>query len=204
MATTSDNNGLLLALVVGGALYYLYQRQQALATQYGVENNLTGDIETFAQNVTNTVENATIGSSGIRGIRNNNPGNIRHVPGWPTTPDQAWQGMSATQTDNSFIQFVDALHGIRALHVVLNTYYTKYELDTVTGLISRWAPPQDKNNTVAYIAFVSNSMDVGANDVLNMTDIPTMTALVHAIIVKENTVDPYLATGQLAQAMAMA
>lgn len=201
MARTSGNNGMLTALLVGGALYYLYQRQQALANQYGVADNISGDLEQFAQNVTNTVEVATIGNT--RGERNNNPGNIRHDPGYPTSKQTQWQGMSATQTDSGFVQFDNVLYGIRALHVNLNSYWTKHGLNTVTGIISRWAPPQDKNNTAAYIAFVANSMGVAANAALDMTDIGTMTALVHAIIMRENTEDPYFANGQLQQAMAL-
>jgi hypothetical protein len=198
MDSTSDSNSLLLALLVGGALYYFYQRSQAQAAQYGVQNNVIGDVENLAQEVTNTVENATMGST--RGERNNNPGNIRPDPRPPQTQ---WQGLSAMQTDSGFLQFDNVLYGIRALHVNLNSYWTKHNLNTITGIIKRWAPPQDRNNTAAYIAFVSQSMGVVADAQLDMTDLATMTALVHAIIMKENGADPYLSTGQLQQAMAL-
>ena len=43
-----------------------------------------------------------------RGLRNNNPGNIRHG-------SSQWQGMSAEQPDNAFIKFDDPVYGIRAI-----------------------------------------------------------------------------------------
>ena len=58
-----------------------------------------------------------------RGIRNNNPGNIRH--------GEKWEGLSDKQTDSSFCIFVSPEYGIRALAKVLLTYYKKYQLNTV-------------------------------------------------------------------------
>jgi hypothetical protein len=197
MAKSTGNNAVLLALVVGGALYYLYQRQQALSAQYGVANDITGDIEQFSTNVVNTVENATIGTT--RGERNNNPGNIRL-----TSPQTQWQGLSAIQQDGSFCQFTSPLYGIRAMHVNFNTYFEKYGLNTVQQIISRWAPAADHNNTAAYIANVCNSMGVSATQTLDLTNEQTMMALIHAVIMQENGSDPYLASGQLQQAVAMA
>ena len=43
-----------------------------------------------------------------RGIRNNNPGNIKKN-------GVDWDGLSEEQTDNTFFQFDDPVYGIRAL-----------------------------------------------------------------------------------------
>ena len=84
-----------------------------------------------------------------RGIRNNNPLNIRR------SKDQ-WKGMSKTQNDRSFCQFETLEYGWRAaFYLLTRTYYHKYRLYTIRGIISRWAPPQDNNDTSAYIANVS-------------------------------------------------
>ena len=56
-----------------------------------------------------------------RGIRNNNPGNIRHG-------GSKWQGMSETQTDDEYIQFDDPVYGIRALAKLLKNYHLHKEL----------------------------------------------------------------------------
>ena len=85
-----------------------------------------------------------------RGIRNNNPLNIRRM-----YKDQ-WKGLRAQQQDASFCQFETMEWGWRAaFYLLTKTYYFSYQLDTIRGIISRWAPPQDHNNTEAYIKNVS-------------------------------------------------
>ena len=84
-----------------------------------------------------------------RGIRNHNPLNIRR-----TAKDQ-WKGMAEVQTDRAFVQFKSLEYGWRAAFLLLTrTYYHKYRLYTIRGIISRWAPPTE-NKTEAYIANVS-------------------------------------------------
>ena len=84
-----------------------------------------------------------------RGIRNHNPLNIRR------SKDQ-WKGMAEVQSDRAFVQFKSLEYGWRAaFYLLTRTYYHKYRLYTIRGIISRWAPPQDNNNTSAYIANVS-------------------------------------------------
>ena len=85
-------------------------------------------------------------SMSTRGIRNNNPANIRR--------GCIWRGLSKTQSDKEFCQFISMAWGVRALLVTLRTYVKKYHLHTVREIITRWAPPSDGNNTEAYIKFV--------------------------------------------------
>jgi hypothetical protein len=59
------------------------------------------------------------------------------------------------QTDRAFCQFKSLEYGWRAAFILLTrTYYHKYRLYTIRGIISRWAPPSE-NKTEAYIANVS-------------------------------------------------
>ena len=81
-----------------------------------------------------------------RGIRNCNPANIRK--------GSNWKGLRAKQTDKAFCQFTEMKWGVRALLCLLRTYVQKYGLKSVAQIIRRWAPPQDHNNTDAYIDFV--------------------------------------------------
>lgn len=85
-----------------------------------------------------------------RGIRNNNPANIRH--------GCKWRGLRTTQTDSQFCQFVIMYYGIRALIITLRTYVTAHGLHTIPQIISRWAPPSDHNHTDEYIKYVNNKM----------------------------------------------
>ena len=83
-----------------------------------------------------------------RGIRNNNPLNIRR------SKDQ-WKGLADAQTDRAFCQFKSLEYGWRAaFYLLTRTYYHKYRLYTIRTIIRRWAPPGE-NNTEAYIANVS-------------------------------------------------
>jgi len=83
-----------------------------------------------------------------RGIRNNNPLNIRR------SKDQ-WKGMAEAQTDGAFVQFKTLEYGWRAaFYLLTRTYYHKYRLYTIRAIISKWAPPCE-NNSKAYVENVS-------------------------------------------------
>ena len=85
-----------------------------------------------------------------RGIRNNNPANIRRGCNW--------KGLIRQQKDREFCQFVTMTWGVRALLVTLRTYVVKHHLHTVREIITRWAPPSDRNNTEKYIDFVEKAV----------------------------------------------
>lgn len=83
-----------------------------------------------------------------RGIRNNNPANIRRGCNW--------KGLTEKQTDKEFCQFTTMTWGVRALLITLRTYVVKHHLHTIREIITRWAPPSDGNNTEKYIEFVED------------------------------------------------
>ncbi len=113
-----------------------------------------------------------------RGYRNRNPGNIDRTG----TP---WQGMAADQSaDKRFIVFEEAEWGIRAIVRILRTYRDKHKLDTVRGIISRWAPPAE-NPTHLYIQFVTDKLRVDPDDPIDIDDYETLKTLIRAIIRKE-------------------
>lgn len=116
-----------------------------------------------------------------RGIRNNNPGNIRHG-------SAKWQGMAAQQTDANFVQFVSPEYGIRALSILIGNYYTKNGLNTVRKIISRYAP-NTENNTEAYAQAVAKAIGVVPDTIINVNT--HKVALVEAIIQHENGKQPY-------------
>ncbi len=97
-----------------------------------------------------------------RGIRNFNPGNIRHAKG------TRWQGMSANQNDSAFVQFTGPQWGIRAIARTLITYQDKHALRTIRQIISRWAPPSE-NNTESYIRQVAARVGVAPTRVSTCT-----------------------------------
>lgn len=109
-----------------------------------------------------------------RGIRNNNPGNLR-----PT--GDKWQGMAGT-SDN-FLVFENIIWGCRALSTDLSNKFFK-GLNTVTKIIGQYAPPSE-NNTIAYINAVSNAIGVTPDQPLNWTK-DLLAKFTRAVIMHEN------------------
>ena len=97
-----------------------------------------------------------------RGLRNNNPLNIRHS-------NDKWQGIAATQTDAAFVQFQSMAYGYRAAWKTLDSYYRRFRSErkpyTVRTIISRWAPPSE-NDTEAYIRAVVRLSGLGGNETI--------------------------------------
>ena len=92
-----------------------------------------------------------------RGIRNNNPLNIRRSK-------DKWKGLRAVQADASFCQFETLEYGWRAaFYLLTRTYYHKYRLFTIRAIISKWAPPME-NKTEAYINNVSRLTGIGPDE----------------------------------------
>lgn len=118
-----------------------------------------------------------------RGIRNNNPGNIRKSA-------DPWQGLADDQPDPAFFTFKTPAYGIRALSRILITYQDKHGLDTIRQIICRWAPPSE-NDTESYVRSVAKSCDLPAELTLDLHDDRFLRPLVEAIIRHENGVQPY-------------
>lgn len=119
-----------------------------------------------------------------RGVRNHNPGNIKK--------GQTWQG-ETKGTDKTFETFKSAEYGIRAIGITLRTYNMKHNLDTIDGVIKRWAPPSE-NKTTNYINFVAKQLGIKSNTKLKLFDAKgninnrkALTALINAIIKMETS-----------------
>ena len=97
-----------------------------------------------------------------RGIRNDNPLNIRHGK-------SQWVGMREKQTDKQFVQFTARVYGYRAAFVLLRNYIGKGK-DTIGKIIAKWAPSSDGNNTQSYINYVSKSTGINASHALRWED----------------------------------
>lgn len=105
-----------------------------------------------------------------RGIRNNNPGNIR------VSKDQ-WEGM--TGDDGAFVTFDSPESGVRALGKNLLSY-GRQGYDSIEKIINRWAPPNE-NDTKAYIDSVVAATGIPATQSLDLSNPDTLSALAQAI-----------------------
>ncbi len=117
-----------------------------------------------------------------RGIRNNNPGNIRK--------GEKWQGLAETQNDSSFLVFKSPEWGIRALCRILRNYQKKYGLSDIRSIINRYAPPAE-NDTDGYIYSVCLALGVKDYTPVNLLDDNILLKLLKAIIRHENGDQPY-------------
>jgi len=99
------------------------------------------------------------------GIRYNNPGNLQ-----PNGIEKRYPTMQA---------------GIAAAMNNVLTYSSRYHLNTVAGIINRWAPPS-KNDTQAYIQYVAHHLGVQPNETISVRSPLTMYDLLMAIFAFEN------------------
>lgn len=127
--------------------------------------------------------NTTPGQGSTLGLRNNNPMNVRET-------GITWLGELPHDGDG-YEDFGTAADGIRAGCRVLINYYKLHSLDTIAGIITRWAPHADNNPTQAYINFVARRISKAEGESLDMGAVDTITDLAEAIIAFENGQQPY-------------
>lgn len=115
-----------------------------------------------------------------RGIRNNNPGNLRH--------GAKWDGLSKEQSDPSFCTFDDPLYGIRALAKLLINYQHEFYLHTVKEIMNKYAPPSE-NDTYSYASHVAETIGYDMEDIIDIKE--HLPLVVATIIHHENGQQPY-------------
>lgn len=113
-----------------------------------------------------------------RGLRNNNPGNIRKN-------NLKYDGEICPSADDQFKQFKEMAYGYRAIYVILYTYQKKYGLTTIEQFIMRYAPPVE-NHSGQYIKNVCKWSGHGRLTPLNALTKSDMMPLVAAISRMEN------------------
>jgi hypothetical protein len=116
-----------------------------------------------------------------RGLRNNNPGNIKD-------DGTAWEGLDTPRNDGVFLRFVSPEYGIRAMGKILTNYVAVDGVaPTVNGLVRRWsATDQD-----AYVNKVSGDLGVDQDASLDLSSV--LPALIASMIGMEDAVNPYSA-----------
>jgi hypothetical protein len=111
-----------------------------------------------------------------RGIRNNNPGNLRAVAGkmmiGEIEPDA-----------EGYRRFAEAVDGIRGLARQILLYRDR-GIVSIYQIVSTFAPPNE-NDTVGYIAFVCRQLNVDPDDPIDASHFETMRELVQAKITME-------------------
>ncbi|WP_394183355.1 hypothetical protein [Marinomonas posidonica] len=95
----------------------------------------------------------------VRGMRNKNPMNV-------VKTNIQWDGKIAGN-DPAFETFKTHSYGIRAGAKLLTNYEKLHGINTVRGLISRYAPSHE-NPTDDYINYVANAVGVNADQAISV------------------------------------
>lgn len=103
---------------------------------------------------------------GAEEFRGNNPGNLRNPGG------------------SGFQRFASTQAGLTAMANQLGLYFNRDGLDTIGGIVSKYAPPSE-NPTSAYIANVAQRTGFQPNQHLDMNDPATLGAVMQAMLVQE-------------------
>lgn len=118
---------------------------------------------------------ATVSGNVPRGIRNNNPGNIKKSA-------SAWVGKVGN--DGTFEIFDTAQNGIRAMARLLRTYRNSYGLNTIRGIVARWTSGDSGTIQDNYVKHIVNRS--GIQEHLQLIGISQYAAVVEAMIEFEN------------------
>lgn len=124
------------------------------------------------------------------GLRLNNPGNLRYA-------GQA----GATRGARGFAQFGSRQAGMDALANQLTLYSNRDHLDTISGIIRKYAPPSE-NDTPTYIRQISSGMGVDPNQHLDINNPAVLSRLMTGITGKETSYMP--SAEEIGQAVANA
>lgn len=114
-----------------------------------------------------------------RGVRTNNLGNIQKSP-------IVWEGeINCKDTVNEC--FISRDYGIRAIAIIIGTYYDRYGLRSVDEIITRYGPSGNahRSNILNYVKFVQRRV----NSPVGMPYKVVLSKIVHAIIYFENGYD---------------
>ncbi|WP_192938101.1 hypothetical protein [Rahnella sikkimica] len=116
------------------------------------------------------------GNGNARGIRNNNPGNLRVAP-------------NAVGSDGSFAVFDKAEDGLAAMSRQLQLYGDRGN-NTPYGIVHTYAP-NSENNTQAYINAITKDTGFGEHEQLDLNDPAVLKRMMTAMIRHENGSQPY-------------
>jgi hypothetical protein len=108
----------------------------------------------------------------------NNPGNMRPVGG------------------SGFQKYATPEEGIAAADKNLKIYGEKHGINTLRGVISRWAPPSDNNDTETYINTVAKKVGIDPNQKIDLSDPVQRHVLSGAMFTVEKGAKNLFKTGQ--------
>jgi hypothetical protein len=134
-------------------------------------------------------QQAPVSLPNTRGFRNNNPTNIEDGPYAKSQP-----GYRGVEPKGRFAVYDTMEHGQDAAAHLLQRYGTMRDsngqpVNTLTRMITRWAPPSDGNNVPKYISYVSARTGIHPDATLDTNDLALMRKVSSAMQEHENDLD---------------
>jgi len=117
-----------------------------------------------------------------RGVRNNNWLNVKE--NLKKEKENPWQGKVGS--DTVYLQFDTPESGVRAADKVLQSYKRENNIETIEGVISKWAPELDDNPTDQYTDFVASALEQDENAKIDLSDPQIRAELLSAMSVFES------------------
>lgn len=111
-----------------------------------------------------------------RGVRNNNPLNIRDS-------NNDWKGKSSLNIDKQFEEFTHPVYGFRAGARILRSYYQQ-GYQTLSQMIYRFAPASE-NDTALYVEQVSQWTGIAPGQEVDVYNDDLLANLLYAMSRKE-------------------
>ena len=182
-----EKNGVNTAQNQGSLFYRMYKAlgEGMTIDQSKMEGGYRGRVNPSFNPELNNIDLDKKGSGKMsydtpRGIRNNNPGNIK--------AGKFATSQGASGTDGEFAKFNSPQEGINAMYNLLENYQ-KRGLDTVSDMIGRWAP-REENDTEAYVKKVAKAMDIDPDQPFLFNG-ELAQKMIDAMIEVENGGNPY-------------
>lgn len=175
-ALATGNAQLGLSLLKLGEDQKKIAREQAASTAF--QSDIKSMFQPNGQSAPSPVSVPGPQSGEPRGIRNNNPLNLE-----ASAFTQARPGFSGS--DGRFGQFATPDQGLAAADKLLASYGQR-GINTIAGVINRWAPANDGNPVSAYAQFVAQKAGVDPNTPINLSDPSVRAKILPAMAEFEN------------------
>lgn len=169
---------------------YLAPNAGTSSIGYDSEGNAVTTQQPSRAEALNAAHDVSGAYANVRGIRNNNPGNLQFA---------GQKGASRENGSGRFASFQTPEAGIGAMSKQLDLHFNGTSaaakkagkpLQSVNDIIHAWAPTSE-NDTAGYIARVSKTLGVSPTAKLNLQDPKVKTAFMKAIVTHENGGNPY-------------
>lgn len=173
-----------IILAVGFLL--LLSSNKSNARSSGTSNIPSGNGFIPTNGAEGTVTESFLGNNSYpRGVRNNNPGNIKfeYANDWRGKIPEAQNTEELDITGKpKFEQYVSWMYGVRAMIYLLKNSYLPGPRNTIKKVLQEWAPDYSSY----YLSFLVNKVGKGENEVISPNDETSIKKLVQAIARFEN------------------